>query len=63
MLVVHTRIEEEIFYSAAREAGVDADMLDEANVEHASAKDLIAQIQAGKPGSDYYDAKVKVLGT
>jgi hypothetical protein len=62
MLTVHTRIEEEIFYPAAREAGVDADEMDEANVEHASAKDLIAQIQNGKPGADYYDAKVKVLG-
>lgn len=37
-------------------------MLDEANIEHASAKELIAQIRNGKSGSDYYDAKVKVLG-
>ncbi len=62
LLTVHATIEEEIFYPAAREAGVEEDMMDEADVEHASAKDLIAQIQAGEPDSDHYDAKVKVLG-
>ena len=34
MLKAHTRIEEEIFYPAARSAGIDADMLDEAQIEH-----------------------------
>jgi hypothetical protein len=62
MLKVHTSIEEEIFYPAARAAGIEADMLDEANVEHASAKDLIAQIEASNPTAEYYDAKVNVLG-
>lgn len=64
MLTVHTTIEEEIFYPAAREAlGEDGeDLLDEAEVEHASAKDLIAQIQGMEPDEDLYDAKVKVLG-
>lgn len=62
MLKVHTRIEEEIFYPAARAADVDADLLDEANVEHASAKELIAQIEGANPGDDFYDARVKVLG-
>jgi len=62
MLKAHTTIEEEIFYPAARRAGVDADLLDEADIEHASAKDLIAQIEGGNPGDDHYDAKVKVLG-
>ena len=46
MLTVHATIEEEIFYPAAREAEVEDDLLDEAEVEHASAKDLIAQIQS-----------------
>jgi hemerythrin superfamily protein len=60
-LMVHTQIEEEIFYPAAREA-VEEDMLNEAEVEHASAKDLIEQIQALKPSDPMYDAKVTVLG-
>lgn len=62
MLKVHTQIEEEIFYPAARQARIDSDLMDEANVEHASAKELIGQIEGSKPGADYYDAKVKVLG-
>ena len=37
-------------------------MIDEADVEHASAKDLIAQIQESSPAEELYDAKVKVLG-
>ncbi len=61
-LTVHTQIEEEIFYPAAREGIEDDDLLDEAEVEHASAKQLIAEIQAMQPGEPLYDAKVKVLG-
>ena len=61
-LTIHATSEEEIFYPAAREAGIEADLLDEAEVEHASAKDLIAQIRAMTPDEDLYDAKVKVLG-
>jgi hypothetical protein len=62
MLKAHTTIEEEIFYPAARRAGIDADMLDEAKIEHASAKDLIAQIESGNADDDLYDARVTVLG-
>ena len=63
MLSVHATIEEEIFYPAARKAlREDEDLLDEAQVEHASAKDLIAQILTMKAGEALYDAKVKVLG-
>jgi len=61
-LTIHATAEEEIFYPAARGAGVESNLLDEAEVEHASAKDLIAQIRAMKPDEDLYDAKVKVLG-
>jgi hemerythrin superfamily protein len=60
-LTIHAKIEEEIFYPAARAAIKDDDMLNEAEVEHASAKDLIAQIQDMSPEDDMYDAKVKVL--
>ena len=60
-LIAHTTIEEEIFYPAVREAVKDEDMVDEAVVEHASAKDLIQQLQEMNPDDDLYDAKVKVL--
>ena len=62
LLTVHSTIEEEIFYPAARDAGIDDALMDEADVEHAAAKDLIAQIRAMSPDEDHYDAKVKVLG-
>ena len=62
MLTVHATVEEEIFYPAARAAEVESDLLDEAEVEHASAKDLIAQLEAMGPDDELYDAKVKVLG-
>lgn len=61
-LKVHTQIEEEIFYPATRKQTKDNDLVDEAVVEHAAAKDLIAQLESAKPGDDLYDAKVKVLG-
>jgi len=60
-LTRHTMIEEEIFYPAVRQAIKDDDIMDEALVEHASAKDLVAQIQAMQPGDELFDAKVKVL--
>ena len=61
-LRVHTQIEEELFYPPAREATGDTDLLDEAVVEHAGAKILIAEIEAMQPAQPLYDAKVKVLG-
>ena len=61
-LKMHAQIDEEIFYPAAREETKDNDLLDEALVEHAGAKHLIAEIEAMQPGQDLYDAKVKVLG-
>jgi len=60
-LTIHTLIEEEIFYPACRGAGVESDMMDEANVEHDGAKTLIAELENGGPDDDFYDAKVKVL--
>lgn len=61
-LTVHAQVEEEIFYPAVREAIDDEDLMDEADVEHAGAKDLIAQIEAMQPGDELFDAKVVVLG-
>jgi hemerythrin superfamily protein len=61
-LKVHAQIEEEIFYPAAREALKAQDLIDEATVEHASAKELIAQIEGMGPGDELFDARVTVLG-
>lgn len=63
-LIIHAQIEEEIFYPAAYDALDDDgdDLLDEAQVEHNSAKALIAEIQAMSVGEPLFDAKVKVLG-
>lgn len=62
-LTKHAIAEEEIFYPAVRADAEDAeDLVDEATVEHATAKDLIAQIHGMDPHDDLYDAKVKVLG-
>ena len=61
-LSVHAQIEEEIFYPQVREAINDDNLLDEAEVEHSTAKDLIAQLTDMNSDDDLYDAKVKVLG-
>ncbi len=60
-LTAHATVEEEIFYPATRAEDTD-DLLDEAEVEHGTAKDLIAQIEDMEPDDDLYDAKVTVLG-
>ncbi|MGH8769910.1 MAG: hemerythrin domain-containing protein, partial [Burkholderiales bacterium] len=61
-LIVHAQIEEEIFYPAVREAIGEDDLVDEAEVEHASAKQLIAELGAKQPNEPLYDAKFTVLG-
>lgn len=63
-LKVHTQIEEEIFYPAAREALGDTgeDLLDEAEVEHNSVKQLIAALESENADNRLYDAQIKVLG-
>jgi hemerythrin superfamily protein len=59
-LRVHTQIEEELLYPPAHRK-LEHDLVDEAIVEHASAKELIGQIETMNPGEHLYDAKVKVL--
>jgi hemerythrin-like domain-containing protein len=61
-LTIHSRVEEELFYPALRDASGADDLLDEAEVEHASAKQLINELAAMQPGDDLYDAKFTVLG-
>jgi hypothetical protein len=60
-LMVHSTIEEEIFYPACKGRIDDEDILDEAYVEHDGAKVLISELLESSPGSEFYDAKVKVL--
>lgn len=59
-LVIHTTIEEELFYPALK-GKIDSDLLDESYVEHDGAKLLIGQIMASEPGEDFFEAKVTVL--
>ncbi|KQW46566.1 MULTISPECIES: hemerythrin domain-containing protein [unclassified Roseateles] len=61
-LTVHAQLEEEIFYPAFKAALKDKELVPEATVEHASVKDLIAQVRDQEPGGEDYDAKVKVMG-
>jgi len=62
-LTKHATAEEEIFYPAIRDDSKEnEDLVDEATVEHASAKALISQLSQMDPHDDLYDAKVKVLG-
>jgi hemerythrin superfamily protein len=63
-LTVHAQVEEELFYPWLREnlEEDDMEMVEEATVEHQSAKDLIAQLEGATEIDETYDAKVKVLG-
>ena len=61
-LTVHAQIEEEIFYPALRAVLKETDTIAEAEVEHQSAKDLIAQIEGMGEADEMFDAKVTVLG-
>jgi hypothetical protein len=45
-----------------REAISETELVEEAEVEHQSAKDLIRQIQKMSSGDEKFDATVKVLG-
>jgi hemerythrin superfamily protein len=61
-LKVHAQLEEELFYPAVRQAISESDLMNEAEVEHSSAKDLIGQIEGCSPSDERYDALVTVLG-
>jgi hemerythrin superfamily protein len=61
-LTVHAMLEEEIFYPVLRSAIDDDDLMDEADVEHAGARELISQLEVMYPGDDHFDATVSVLG-
>jgi hemerythrin superfamily protein len=62
-LTIHAQVEEELFYPWLREnlEDDDMDMVEEAQVEHQTAKDLIAQLEGASDIDEVYNAKVKVL--
>ncbi|MET0532856.1 MAG: hemerythrin domain-containing protein [Steroidobacter sp.] len=63
MLTVHAQIEEQYLYPQAKEAFDDEDdeMVYEAEIEHGSAKELIAKIEGSTPEDPQFKPLVKVL--
>jgi hemerythrin-like domain-containing protein len=61
-LKVHTTLEEEIFYPAVREAVEDEDVMNEAAVEHETAKMLIEQLENMPDDDPNFHATFTVLG-
>jgi hemerythrin superfamily protein len=61
-LRVHTTLEEEIFYPAVRGAIEDEDIMNEAAVEHETAKMLIDQLENMDADDPNYYATFTVLG-
>jgi len=65
LLTVHATIEEELLYPAAKQAFEDdenEDLVNEAEVEHGSAKELIAKIEGMASDDSHFKATVTVLG-
>lgn len=60
-LLVHTMLEEELFYPALRAALGDDELLDEAELEHAGTRELISQLEVMYPGDEHFDATLAVL--
>ena len=60
-LIVHTMIEEELFYPMLREASGDDELFDEAELEHAGARELISQLEVMYPGDEHFAATLAVL--
>lgn len=60
-LSVHAQVEEEIFYPAFKRAMRDKLLVSGASVEHATLKELIAQVEGQEPDGEMFDAKIKVL--
>lgn len=60
-LTVHAQLEEEVFYPRIREALDEDDLINEAEVEHQVAKDLIGQLSAMSPDDEKFAATMTVL--
>ncbi len=60
-LTIHAKLEEELFYPAVRDALNDDELMDEAEDQHGSQREFVAQILATQPEDELYDARVAVL--
>lgn len=60
-LTIHAKLEEELFYPAVRDALDDDELVDEAEDQHGSQREFVAQILATQPEDELYDARVAVL--
>ncbi|MES2538952.1 MAG: hemerythrin domain-containing protein [Pseudomonadota bacterium] len=60
-ILIHMALEEAIFYPIVREKIGDDDLMNEATVEHDSAKELIRQLGEIEPGDEIFDARISVL--
>jgi hypothetical protein len=60
-LTIHAKLEEELFYPAVRDALNDDELMDEAEDQHGSQREFVAQILATQPDDELYDARVAVL--
>src|SRR5262245_33420148 len=56
-LEIHAKIEEEIFYPAAKKELEDGDMIDEALREHGMVKDLIEELRAMESQDDSFEER------
>lgn len=61
MLTAHTQLEEELFYPAVRDKIKEPFLIEEANIEHQSAKDLIARLESENLEGMQRDAVFTVL--
>jgi len=61
-LKIHTTLEEEIFYPAVHDAIDDEEIMNEAAVEHETARMLIEQLENMQEDDPNYHATFKVLG-
>ncbi len=60
-LETHTMLEEQVFYPYLRETTGRADVIEEADIEHETAKNLLDELQGAELGSPRFDALLNVL--
>ena len=61
-LKIHARLEDELFYPAVRALINDDDLMEEARLEHGTARELIARLETMQPSHPLYDTCFTFLG-